>query len=51
MKKRDRGDTRVAEKDQIRGEGGVYNGWNSQLVQWEAIIPTVQRAPGNFEYI
>ena len=32
-------------------EGGVYKGWNSQLAQWGAIIPTVQRAPGHFEYI
>ena len=32
-------------------KGGVYKGWNSQLAQWGAIIPTVQRAPGYFEYI
>ena len=35
----------------VKGEGGVYKGWNSQLAQWRAIIPTVQRAPGHFEYI
>ena len=35
----------------VKGEGGVYKGWNSQLAQWGAIIPTVQRAPGHFEYI
>ena len=35
----------------FQGEGGVYKGWNSQLAQWGAIIPTVQRAPGHFEYI
>ena len=35
----------------LKGEGGVYKGWNSQLAQWGAIIPTVQRAPGHFEYI
>ena len=32
-------------------EGGVHKGWNSQLVQWGAVIPTVSRAPGNFEYV
>ena len=35
----------------LKGEGGVYKGWNSQLAQWGAIILTVQRAPGHFEYI
>ena len=35
----------------LKGEGGVYKGWNSQSAQWGAIIPTIQRAPGNFEYI
>ena len=36
----------------LKGEGGVYKGWNSQLAQWgAAIIPIVQRAPRNFEYI
>ena len=35
----------------FKGEWGVYKGWNSQLVQWGAIIQTVQRAPGHFEYI
>ena len=34
-----------------RREGGVYKGWNGQLAQWGAIIPSVQRAPGHFEYI
>ena len=34
-----------------QGEGGLYKGWNSQLAQWGAIIPTVQRAPGNSECI
>ena len=35
----------------LNGGGGVYKGWNSQLAQWGAIIPTVQRAAGHFEYI
>ena len=30
---------------------GVHKGWNSQLAQWGAIIPTVQRAPGKFKCI
>ena len=37
--------------DYLEGEGGVYKGWNSQLAQWGAIIPTFQRAPGHFKYI
>ena len=35
----------------FKGEGGVYKGWNNQLAQRGAIIPTIQRAPGYFEYI
>ena len=35
----------------LKGEGGVYKGWNSHLAQWGAIIPTAQWAPGHFEYI
>ena len=34
-----------------KGEGRVYEGWNSQYTQWGVIISTVQRAPGNFEYV
>ena len=35
----------------LKGVGGVYKGWDSQLALLGAIILTVQRAPGNFEYI